>query len=199
MDKSLSSSQFLHIFAPYALRMQPYAVVMHFLFASKKLVGSRPESACREPYALYAPLLGVGPFLASFLLREVHTVHKTAYAIGFNQALALLPVGVEGKTARRNQKCIRQCIRISTPKSPYRVSTARHRDAVPAGRAPASIPTKPSNAPVGRLKAPLTGFPPKCQRLIVPSEKARGSAVWRPCRPSPPRPPPCRALERRCE
>lgn len=73
----------LHVFftfiRPYALRMQPYAVRMHFLSASKKSMKSRAESACREPYALYAPLLGVGPFSAFFLLREVHTVHTAAY------------------------------------------------------------------------------------------------------------------------
>ena len=64
---------------PYALRMQPYAVRMHFFGSSKKLGGSRAESTCREPYALYAPLLGVGVFSAFFLLRELHTVHTTAY------------------------------------------------------------------------------------------------------------------------
>ena len=64
---------------PYALRMQPYAVRMHFFGSSRKLGGSRAESTCEEPYALYAPLLGVGPFSALFLLRELHTVHTTAY------------------------------------------------------------------------------------------------------------------------
>ena len=64
---------------PYALRMQPYAVRMHFFGSSKKLGGSRAESTCREPYALYAPLLGVGVFSALFLLRELHTVHTAAY------------------------------------------------------------------------------------------------------------------------
>ena len=64
---------------PYALRMQPYAVRMHFFGSSRKLGGSRAESACREPYALYAPLLGVGVFSAFFLLRKVHTVHTAAY------------------------------------------------------------------------------------------------------------------------
>ena len=52
---------------PYALRMRPYAVRMHFLPASKKPMKSRAESTCKKPYALYAPLLGVGPFLALFL------------------------------------------------------------------------------------------------------------------------------------
>ena len=52
---------------PYALRMQPYAPIMHFLPASKKLGGSRAESTCKEPYALYAPLLGVGAFSGLFL------------------------------------------------------------------------------------------------------------------------------------
>ena len=79
---------------PYALRMQPYALIMHFLPASKKLGGSRAESTCKKPYALYAPLLGVGVFSAFFLLREVHTVHTAAYGSHRNQALALLPVGM---------------------------------------------------------------------------------------------------------
>ena len=90
--------------------MQPYAVRMHFLPASKKLGGSRAESACKEPYALYAPLLGVGVFSAFFLLREVHTA---AYGSHRNQALALLPVGIGALPARENDKCIRKCIRIS--------------------------------------------------------------------------------------
>ena len=64
---------------PYALRMQPYAVRMHFLPASKKPMKSRAERTSKKPYALYAPLLGVGAFSGLFLLREVHTVHTTAY------------------------------------------------------------------------------------------------------------------------
>ena len=97
---------------PYALHMQPYAPIMHFSGSSKKRPVSRAERTCREPYALYAPLLGVGPFFALFLLRELHTVHKTAYGRRWNQALALLPVGIETLPSRRNQKCIRKCIRI---------------------------------------------------------------------------------------
>ena len=96
---------------PYALRMQPYAVRMHFLPASKKPMKSRAESACREPYALYAPLLGVGVFSAFFLLRELHTVHTTAYGGHRNRALALPPVGIEASPAREDRKCIRRCIR----------------------------------------------------------------------------------------
>ena len=112
----------LHVFftfiRPYALRMQPYAVRMHFFGSSKKLGGSRTESACREPYALYAPLLGVGVFSAFFLLREVHTVHTAAYDRKPNRALALLPVGIEASPAREKQKCIRKCIRLSGQKAP---------------------------------------------------------------------------------
>ena len=52
---------------PYALRMQPYAVRMHFLGSSKKPMKSRDESTCKKPYALYAPLFGVGPFSGLFL------------------------------------------------------------------------------------------------------------------------------------
>ncbi len=103
---------------PYALRMQPYAVRMHFSPASKKPMKSRAESACREPYALYAPLLGVGPFFAFFLLRELHTVHTAACTNAVNPALTLLPVGIKALPARQNQKCIRRCIRLSGRKAP---------------------------------------------------------------------------------
>ena len=58
---------FITLFTPYALRMQPYALIMHFLPASKKSIKSRAESTYKEPYALYAPLLGVGPFSGLFL------------------------------------------------------------------------------------------------------------------------------------
>ena len=105
---------------PYALRMQPYAARMHFFGSSRKLGGSRAESACREPYALYAPLLGVGPFFAFFLLREVHTVHTAAYGSHWNQVLALLPVGIGASSARENRKCIRRCIRLFRHATPYR-------------------------------------------------------------------------------
>ena len=112
----------LHVFftfmRPYALRMQPYAVRMHFFAEIEKPIKSRAESTCKKPYALYAPLLGVGPFSAFFLLRELHTVHKSAYDDGTNQALALLPVGIEALPACENQKCIRRCIRISGQKAP---------------------------------------------------------------------------------
>ena len=79
---------------------------------------SRAESACKEPYALYAPLLGVGVFSAFFLLREVHTVHTAAYGRRWNQALALLPVVIEALPARKIEKCIRRCIRLSGRKTP---------------------------------------------------------------------------------
>ena len=103
---------------PYALRMQPYAVRMHFLLASKKPMRSRAEWTLEEPYALYAPLLGVGPFSAFFLLRELHTVHTAAYGRQWNRALALPPVGIEASPAREDRKCIRKCIRLSGRKAP---------------------------------------------------------------------------------
>ena len=53
--------------APYALRMQPYAVIMHFLPTSRKPMKSRDERTSKKPYALYAPLLGVEVFSALFL------------------------------------------------------------------------------------------------------------------------------------
>ena len=138
---------------------------------------SRAESACREPYALYAPLLGVGPFSAFFLLREVHTVHTATYANAANQALALLPVGIEASSARRNQKCIR-LFRHATPYRPPIGNGRRNRPDDPApGRdgistdsthppIPVGIVVVPylRNAPVRRFSAPLAGFRPKRRR-----------------------------------
>ena len=103
---------FITLFTPYALRMQPYAVRMHFFAKVKKSMKSRAESACKKPYALYAPLLGVGVFSALFLLRELHTVHTTAYVRRWNRAPALLPVGIGAPPARESRKCIRIRIRI---------------------------------------------------------------------------------------
>ncbi len=103
---------FITSFSSYALRMQPYTLIMHFLPASRNRPGSRAERASKKPYALYAPLLGVGPFSAFFLLRELHTVHTTAYGRRWNRAPALLPVGIGAPPARENRKCIRIRIRI---------------------------------------------------------------------------------------
>ena len=103
---------FITSFSSYALRMQPYTLIMHFLPASRNRPGSRAERASKKPYALYAPLLGVGVFSALFLLRELHTVHTTAYGRRWNRAPALLPVGIGAPPARENRKCIRIRIRI---------------------------------------------------------------------------------------
>ena len=67
---------------PYALRMQPHALIMRFSAKVEKPMKSRAERASKKPYALYAPLLGVGPFSALFLLRELHTVHTADDGIG---------------------------------------------------------------------------------------------------------------------
>ena len=58
---------FFTFIRPYALRMQPYALIMHFSGSSKKRPVSRAESTCKEPYALYAPVFGVGAFSGLFL------------------------------------------------------------------------------------------------------------------------------------
>ena len=103
---------FITSFSSYALRMQPYALIMHFSAKVEKPMKSRAERASKKPYALYSPLLGVGPFSAFFLLRELHTVHTTAYGRRWNRAPALLPVGIGASSARENAKCIRIRIRI---------------------------------------------------------------------------------------
>ena len=103
---------------PYALHMQPYAVRMHFFDSSKKPMKSSAERTSKKPYALYAPLLGVGVFLPLFLLRELHMVHTATYGFSLNRALALLPVGIGASSARENRKCIRKCIRLSGQKAP---------------------------------------------------------------------------------
>ena len=86
---------------PYALHMQPYAVRMHFFDSSKKPMKSSAERTSKKPYALYAPLLGVGVFLPLFLLRELHTVHTATYGFSLNRALALLPVVIEALPASK--------------------------------------------------------------------------------------------------
>ena len=113
MSSLLTLEDIFGLSSHYSLRMQPYAVRMHFFGSSRKLGGSRAESTCKEPYALYAPLLGVGVFSAFFLLREVHTVHTAAYGSHRNQALALLSVRIEALPAREIEKCIRIRIRPS--------------------------------------------------------------------------------------
>ena len=86
---------------------------MYFSAKVEKPMKSRAGRTSEKPYALYAPLLGVGAFSAFFLLREPHTVHTAAYGSHWNPALALLPVGIEASSARRKQKRIRIRIRIS--------------------------------------------------------------------------------------
>ena len=113
MSSLLTLEDIFGLSSHYSLRMQPYAVRMHFFGSSRKLGGSRAERTCKEPYALYAPLLGVGVFSAFFLLREVHTVHTAAYGSHRNQALALLSVRIEALPAREIEKCIRIRIRPS--------------------------------------------------------------------------------------
>ena len=151
---------------PYALRMQPYALIMHFLPASKKLGGSRAESTCKKPYALYAPLLGVGVFSALFLLRELHTVHTAAYGSHRNKALALLPVGIGASSARKNRKCIRRCIRLSGQKAPIDPLLSERRDSF-------GMASEPMDGirPCGPLQGPFRGLPAVRRIGTVPAAK----------------------------
>ena len=73
---------FITLSTPYALRMQSHALIMRFSAKVEKPMKSRAEQTSEEPYALYAPLLGVGPFSAFSLLRELHTVHTADDGIG---------------------------------------------------------------------------------------------------------------------
>ena len=142
--------------------MQPYAPIMHFSGSSKKRPVSRAERTCKEPYALYAPLLGVGPFFALFLLRELHTVHTTTYGRRWNPALALLPVGIETLPARRNQKCIRRYIRISGRKAPIDPLLPEHRDSSGMASEP-MIGIRPCGPFQGLFRG-LSGRPPTTLR-----------------------------------
>ena len=167
---------------PYALRMQPYAVRMHFFGSSKKLGGSRAESTCKKPYALYAPLLGVGVFSAFFLLREVHTVHTAAYGSHRNPALALLPVGIEALRPAKTESAYGGAYGFSAMQPPIVplletaggiAPTTRLRGVMESPRIPhiqlfpsASSPaTCPREAPICRFSAPLAGFRPKRRRM----------------------------------
>ena len=81
-DAPSTSEDIFSLSSHYSLRMQPYALIMHFSAKVEKPMKSRAEQTSEEPYALYAPLLGVGPFSAFFLLRELHTVHTADDGIG---------------------------------------------------------------------------------------------------------------------
>ena len=118
MDFSGQSKPVFTFPSHYAVRMHFVCSRMHFFGSSTKPMKSRDESTCKKPYALYSPLLGVGPFLPLFLLRELHTVHTATYGFSLNRALALLPVVIEALPARENQKCIRICIRTFGRKAP---------------------------------------------------------------------------------
>ena len=127
---------------------------MHFFGSSKKSIKSRDERTSKKPYALYAPLLGVGVFSAFFLLREVHTA---AYGSHRNQALALLPVGIGGAfPACENQKCIRIRIRISADSRRNRPSMKSIRLRPSSSPADAQAVFAPKNDSL----APLRGFRP---------------------------------------
>ena len=93
-----------HFYHTYASECTSHALIMRFSAKVEKPMKGRAGRALKKPYALYAPLLGVGPFSALSLLREVHTA---AYGSHRNQALALLPVGIGASSARENAKCIR--------------------------------------------------------------------------------------------
>ena len=170
------------LFTPYALHMQPYAVRMHFSAKVEKPMKSRAGRASKKPYALYAPLLGVGVFSAFFLLREVHTVHTAAYGSRWNRALVLLSVGIGASSARENRKCIRRCIRLFRHATPYRPPIGNGRRNRPDDPAPGRdgistdsthppipvgivVVSYPRNAPVRRFSAPLAGFRPKRRRI----------------------------------
>ncbi len=151
---------------PYALRMQPYALIMHFFAKAEKSIKSRAESTCRELYALYAPLLGVGPFSAFFLLRELHTVHTAAYGRRWNRVLALLSVGIGTLPARRNQKCIRRCIRLSGRKAPIDTLLSERRDLFGMASEPMD-----GSRPCGPLQGPFRGLPAVRRVGTVPAAK----------------------------
>ena len=143
-DRNKPSSRFRHI---YASVCTSYAAVC-------------------SPYALYAPLLGVGAFSALFLLRELHTVHKTTYGSRCNQALALLPVGIGASSARRNRKCIRRCIRLSGRKAPIDPLLSERRDSF-------GMASEPMDGirPCGPLQGPFRGLPAVRRVGTVPAAK----------------------------
>ena len=153
MNESSPSSHFHHIYASVCTSYAAVCTNYALFCQSEKSIKSRAESTCKKPYALYAPLLGVGPFSAFFLLREVHTVHTTAYGSRWNRAFALLSVGIGTLPARQNQKCIRRCIRLfgrETPIGP--LSTEYPKSGYRDIRIPRPIPrvTGESSPPVTR-------------------------------------------------
>ena len=140
----------------YSLRMQPYALIMRFSAKVEKPMKGRAGRASKKPYALYAPLLGVGPFFGLFPFKG--TVYGAYDRIRKPSKSGL------GPTARRHRSLFR------TPKAEAHADP--HTDFADFGRKrpptelirlrPSLIPldARAGFAPKNDSLAPLTGFRP---------------------------------------
>ena len=148
---------------PYALRMQAYAPITHFLPASRNRPGSRAERASKKPYALYAPLLGVGPFFGLFPFK----------GSAYGRIRKSLESGL-GPTAHRHWSL------FGPPKSKVHTDFGRFSSESPADEIDSLPPVFDSARRAGRLLLlyailwpPLTGF--RAWDEVV----GTGAAPWR--------------------
>ena len=66
-----------HFHHTYASECTSHALIMRFSAKVEKPMKGRAGRASKKPYALYAPLLGVGVFSAFFLLRAYGRIRKS--------------------------------------------------------------------------------------------------------------------------
>ena len=99
MSSPSTSEDIFSLSSHYSLRMQPYALIMRFSAKVEKPMKGRAGRASKKPYALYAPLLGVGPFFGLFPFKG------TVYG-AYDRIRKSLESGL-GPTARRHRSLFR--------------------------------------------------------------------------------------------
>ena len=153
-----TSEDIFSLSSHYSLRMQPYALIMRFSAKVEKPMKGRAGRASKKPYALYAPLLGVGPFFGLFPFKG------TVYG-AYGRIWKSLESGL-GPTARRYRSLFR------TPKA--EVHTDPHTNFANFGRkrpSGESIRLRPSLIPLDAR----AGFCP-WKRFFGPSDGL--SSFW---------------------
>lgn len=137
MSSPSTSEDIFSLSSHYSLRMQPYALIMRFSAKVEKPMKGRAGRASKKPYALYAPLLGVGPFFGLFPFKG------TVYG-AYDRIRKSLESGL-GPTARRHRSLFR------TPKAKAHTDFRRFSPETPADGIDSPPPVFDSVRRAGRL------------------------------------------------
>ena len=121
-----------HFHHTYASECTSHALIMRFSAKVEKPMKGRAGRASKKPYALYAPLLGVGPFPAFSLLSAYGRIRKPSKS------------GL-GPTARRHRSLFR------TPEAKAHTDFRRFRTKTPADGIDSPPPVFDSARRAGRL------------------------------------------------